>query len=52
MWRRMMWAPLPPITRERSTKGRSFSDSVCDRMMRAVDDQLVMPTTMTIANKV
>ena len=48
----MMWAPLPPITRERSTKGRSFSDSVCDRMMRAVDDQLVMPTTMTIAKSV
>jgi hypothetical protein len=48
----MMWMPPPPITRERSTKGRSFSDSVCDRMMRAVEDQLVIPTTMTIANRV
>ena len=48
MCRRMMW-PVPlPMTRARSTNIRSLSDSVCDRMIRAVDAQLVMPMTMTI----
>ena len=48
MWRRMMWPPPAPMTRARSTNARSLSDSVCARMIRAVDDQLVMPMTMTI----
>jgi hypothetical protein len=51
MCRRMMWPLPPPTTRARSTNARSFSDSVWERMIRAVDDQLVMPmtTTMTIS---
>ena len=39
----MMWPGPAPMTRARSTNARSFSDSVCERMMRAVDAQLVMP---------
>ena len=31
---------------------RSLSDSVCERMIRAVDAQLVMPMTMTMTNRV
>ena len=38
----MMWAPPLPMTRARSTNIRSFTDSVCDRMIRAVDAQLVI----------
>ena len=44
----MMWPLLDPTTRARSTNARSRSDSVCDRMIRAVDDQLVMPMTKMI----
>ena len=41
-----------PMTRARSTNARSFIDSVCARMIRAVDAQLVMPMTMTMTNSV
>ena len=41
-----------PMTRARSTNIRSFTDSVCDRMIRAVDAQLVMPMTMTMTTSV
>ena len=44
----MMWPPPAPITRARSTNIRSLTDRVCDRMIRAVDAQLVMPMTMTM----
>jgi hypothetical protein len=40
------------MTRARSTNARSFTDSVWDRMMRAVDAQLVMPMTTTMMYKV
>ncbi len=47
----MMWPEPLPITRARSTNMRSLTESVCDRMIRAVDAQLVIPmtTTMTIS---
>ena len=48
-----MMCPLPaPITRARSTNARSFSESVWDRMIRAVDDQLVIPMTITMTIRV
>ena len=47
----MMWPLDAPMTRARSTKARSRSESVCDRMIRAVDDQLVMPMTTTITSR-
>ncbi len=43
-----MWSGPAPMTRARSTNGRSLRDSVCARRSRAHDAQLVMPTTMTI----
>ena len=46
MWRRMMWPRRRPMTRARSTNARSLSDSVWLRMIRAVDDQLVIPITI------
>ena len=48
----MICPELEPMTRARSTKARSLSDSVCDRMIRAVDDQLVRPITMTMTSSV
>jgi len=52
MWRRMMWIPLPPMTRARSTNIRSFTESACERMIRAVEAQLVTPMTTTITKRV
>ena len=51
MCRRMMWPADAPMTRARSTNARSRSDSVCERMIRAVDDQLVIPITTTITSR-
>ena len=48
----MMWRVPLPMTRARSTNIRSFTDSVCDRMIRAVDAQLVTPMTMTMTTSV
>ncbi len=50
--RNIIWRELEPMTRARSTNARSLSDSVCERMIRAVDDQLVSPMTMTMTNRV
>ena len=52
MWRRMMCAPLPPMTRARSTNMRSLTESVWERMIRAVEAQLVTPMTTMITNRV
>ena len=52
MWTRIMCHGPAPMTRARSTNARSFTDSVCDRMIRAVVAQLVMPMTMTMTNRV
>ena len=40
------------MTRARSTNIRSFTLSACERMIRAVDAQLVMPITMMITTRV
>ena len=52
MWTRIIRHGPEPMTRARSTNARSFTDSVCDRMIRAVVAQLVMPMTMTMTNRV
>ena len=48
----MMCRRPAPMTRARSTNARSLSDSVWERMIRAVDAQLVIPMTMTITKSV
>ena len=48
----MMCARLPPMTRARSTNMRSFTESVCERMMRAIEAQLVRPMTTMITSSV
>ncbi len=48
----MMCGPPEPMTRARSTNIRSFTLSACERMIRAVDAQLVMPITMMITTSV
>ena len=40
------------MTRARPTNVRSFTDSACERMIRAVDAQLVTPMTTTITSSV
>ena len=52
MCRRMMWPCPAPMTRARSTNMRERIDSVCDRMIRAVVAQDVMPMTMTMTTSV
>ena len=52
MCTRIVCQPLAPMTRARSMNARSFTDSVCERMMRAVVAQLVMPMTMTMTMSV
>src|SRR4029077_17513416 len=43
MCRHMMCPGPEPITRARPTKASSFTERACDRMIRAVDAQLVTP---------
>ena len=40
------------MTRARATNIRSFTESACDRMIRAVDAQLVTPMTTTMTTSV